>query len=108
MLSKIFRLPAQISFQNARRFQSPFFIVSATKNDLPTSRYGFIVSKKIDKRAVVRNRVKRLVRSVVEQDWLEKNMGQDVLFVLRPAIKDAIAEDIRREVRLVMEKCGAL
>lgn len=108
MLAKTFRLPAGVAFRSAIRFQSPLFTLSVVDNETDTNRYGFIVSKKIDKRAVVRNRAKRLVRSVIEKEYLTKNAGKDVLFILKPAIKNVTSDEIRGEVVLAMEKVQSL
>lgn len=52
------------------------------KNDLTLSRFGFIASKKIDKRAVVRNRIKRVVRSCIEEMLGKIVEGYDMLFII--------------------------
>lgn len=72
MLKKKFRLKTNSSFK-ATYFQKriasdEFFALYAGKNkedpETPT-RIGFVVSKKIHKRAVKRNRIKRLAREAI-------------------------------------------
>lgn len=101
MLAKSFRLPASVQFTHPRTFSEKEFFVKAQANTLATSRYGFVVSKAIDKRATVRNRLRRIVRSCIEEKWLQKN-GWDILFLVKPAIKEASKEVIQAKIDALM------
>lgn len=101
MLAKQFRLPSSVVLSDVQNIRSDSFIVRYQKNNLPHSRFGFVVSKKIDKRATVRNSLKRLVRSVIEVKWVSLQ-GWDVLFVLRPSIKQQTKEQIKEAVEKAM------
>lgn len=94
MLARQFRLPSSVSMRNSRTFRDEAFLMRFQKNNLPVNRYGFIVAKTIDKRAVVRNRLRRVVRSIIEEIWLQKLSGLDILFVLKPAIKKVSKQDL--------------
>lgn len=78
-------------------------VVRVNPNTLSHNRYGFIVGKKIDKRAVIRNRIKRRTRSVVEKDGLRLK-GNDVLFVLTPASKNATFSQLHESVQSLLKK----
>jgi ribonuclease P protein component len=56
-------------------------VLRASSNGLPVSRCGFSVSKKIGN-AVVRNRVKRLLREITRLTSLLP--GWDIVFIARP------------------------
>lgn len=51
-------------------------------NNLNLSRFGFIISKKVARRAVLRNRTKRLYRSVIEELLQKIVAGYDMLFII--------------------------
>src|SRR5258708_2252378 len=89
MFQKKFRLPASTRLSRPQTQYSPFFITKFSSNNLEQNRYGFIVSKKVDKRAVLRNRLKRRFRSQVEQLHTEIQQGYDFLFLLK---KEAIEQ----------------
>jgi ribonuclease P protein component len=68
MLPKLHRLPS-VEINNLTRYgkrvSSVLGLFLYKKSDAPVSRFAFVVSKKVDKRAVVRNRLKRIVSESV-------------------------------------------
>ena len=52
------------------------------------SRFAFIVSTAIDKRAVVRNRVRRLLREAVRRALPNVKQGTDCVFIARRGISN--------------------
>lgn len=55
-------------------------VMKALPNELSLSRYGFSISRRVGK-AVVRNRVKRLLREILRQTPLKP--GWDIVFIVR-------------------------
>ncbi|MCU0678845.1 MAG: ribonuclease P protein component [Planctomycetes bacterium] len=60
-------------------------VVKVIKNDIVPSRFGIIVSAKVSKKAVVRNRVKRQVRAILKKALPVFKAGQDLIIIVRPA-----------------------
>lgn len=89
MLNKSLRLKKTI-FGKSALLTSPYFNLKTQPNKEGVSRFGFVVSKKIDKRATVRNRIKRLLRSCIEENTEKIREGHDLLFVLK---KEAIGKE---------------
>lgn len=94
MLDRAFRLTKKFEFQRVKKFGqnvvTPFFIFSFLQNPPGPARFGFIVSKKVDKRATARNRLRRLLSEVVRLFLAENNRlfpfesgGVDVVFIVR-------------------------
>jgi len=52
-------------FKKGKSIKVDFLIFKILKNDLKESRFGFVVSKTISKKAVIRNKVKRRLREAV-------------------------------------------
>ncbi len=77
-------------FDSARRSRDRYFTILTRDSDHPTARLGLAVSKKTDRRAVVRNRIKRIIRESFRRAELT---GDDFVVISRPAA--AGAEGVR-------------
>lgn len=77
----------------------------ATTN-LPKSRFAFVVRKSIDKRAVVRNRIRRVFRSCIEELVGQILPGYDMLFFLEKGIMDVTREELLKLVRKTLAEKG--
>lgn len=80
MLSREYRLPATTKLSHAQYARTPYFAVKYAQNNLQVSRFAFVVKKTVDKRAVVRNRIRRVLRSCIEELIREIVPGYDMLF----------------------------
>ena len=100
------RLVSGVRFNNSFLISAPEFVLKARKNGLLLNRFGIVVSKKIDKRAVVRNKVKRFFRQALID--LSKNMmpGHDILFIVKIGILSKKKEEIRLAIKSALEKAG--
>ena len=70
-------------------------VMKALPNGLGLSRCGFSVSKRVGK-AVVRNRVKRVLREILRLTTLEP--GWDIVFIARPRAADADHAMLKKSV----------
>ena len=108
MLKKKFRLRKQKDFENVFDkgfyFSGNFLLLKTVKNDLPISRFGFIVSKKISKKAVRRNRVKRLLRESVRLTQKDIRAGFDAVFISKTGIVGKSFEEINSAVGELLKK----
>lgn len=75
--------------------------VSQSKKEQP-SRFGFIISSKIHKKAVRRNRAKRLLSEAIVT--LEIKPGFDVVFLAKKRLIEASPQEIGAEVKRLFDK----
>jgi ribonuclease P protein component len=85
MLSKLNRLKKkkdfEATFKKGKFLKSKNFILRFAKNNLEFSRFGFIVSQKVSKKAVVRNKVRRRVSAIIKNSFESIKPGQDIIFI---------------------------
>lgn len=73
---------------NGQSFYGKYLGIKLSKNGLELSRFGFIVSAKVSKKAVERNTIKRRLREIVFQDLPSLKIGYDVVFIAFKPILD--------------------
>ena len=90
-MQRQFRLRRSADFENLRAhgqtWRHPFLMIAVTPNGLAHNRYGFVTSKRLGN-AVVRNRVRRLLREIVRLSSASIVVGYDISFIARNEIVD--------------------
>ncbi len=108
MLKKQYRLPAHTKLQAPFSLRTPLFSVKIAKNGLPYNRFAFVVRKAVDKRAIRRNRMKRVIRSCIEELLGEMRQGYDMLFFLEKGIIEKHHGYLSQEIRKVLTEKGLI
>jgi ribonuclease P protein component len=100
-------------FAKGKRFQlDPYRIVWRTRaqDDLPSIRFGISVSKKISKKAVERNRIKRCNREAfraVKQSFIEELLAQNKqidLFLVYSGSIETNTEALKEKIILILNR----
>lgn len=85
MLSKTNRLKKRSDFdkvfKKGVKHKEDFLSLRAVNNNLKNSRFGFLVSKKVSKKAVIRNQIKRRLRAMIRTKLLEIRKGLDIVLI---------------------------
>lgn len=98
MLASQHRLPATQRLRNSRLRRFTSFSVKIAQNEQSVSRFAFIVRKTVDKRAVVRNRIRRIFRAGIESKLHEITPGYDMLFFLEKGIIEQSQSDVWQQI----------
>ena len=88
----------QLTFARGRSFFNPFFTIRLLRKSAGASRFTIVVSTKVSKRAVRRNRLRRLIREVIKQRMTHLPIG-DYIIILKPAITKISEEQMVREFK---------
>ncbi|MFC2011627.1 ribonuclease P protein component [Chloroflexota bacterium] len=80
-------------------------VMKALPNNLDISRYGFSVSKRVGK-AVVRNRVKRLLREILRV--VPVKPAWDIIFIARPSVAAADYSSLKSSVEDLLSRAGLM
>jgi len=82
-------------------------VLYCAPNELPVSRFGISVSRRIGS-AVVRNRTKRRLREILRPLCEQVSGGYDVILIARNGIVDAEHAVVEQAVRQLLLKAGIL
>ncbi len=102
------RLLTGTKFNNANFFSTPRFILKVKTNGLNLNRFGIVVSKKNDKRAVVRNKIKRIFRTALFELSEKMITGHDILFIVKSGVLSKAKEENYTFIKNSLEKAGLL
>ena len=112
MLLKKNRLNKRKDFEKvlkgARGLKSDFLYLKGADNELETTRIGFIVSQKVSRRAVVRNKLKRQLREIVKPELERIRKGKDLIFIALPGIEKQSFPEVKKAVDCLLKKSGLL
>lgn len=92
MLAKINRLKKRkdfkLVFKKGKGFKEDFLVLKRIKNNLKRTRFGFIVGRKISKKATTRNKIKRRLRGLVRIRLGKVKTGFDVVLIAQPGLEN--------------------
>ena len=92
MLAKKNRLKRKKDFKlilkEGKRFKEDFLILKLVKNNLEKSRFSFIISQKVSKKATTRNKIKRRLSEIVRLKLKKIKKGIDVILIACPGLEE--------------------
>lgn len=102
MLSKKYHLPIQkFSKPRVNLFgiaRGKYFIVKSKSNKLLFCRFGVIVSNKVSKSAVKRNKIKRTIFDFIRLKEYHLRTGKDILVIVSPQVSKLTKIEAEREL----------
>ena len=92
-------------YERGKTWASEFVILKTLSNGLEWNRYGFVAGKRIGK-AVVRNRVKRLLREVARA--IPAKSGWDLVLIARSPAATANYHELKASVAGLLRRARIL
>ncbi len=90
--------------KKGKLLHSEILTIKFLDNDLNRTRFGFVVSKKISKKAVTRNTVKRRLREQIRLKLTKLKKGFDVIIIAKRDIVGKESKDIGRIIEELFSK----
>lgn len=110
MLPKRNRLKKNKDFENVFKkgqgFKEDFLYLKIKKNNLESSRFGFVVSKKFSQKATVRNKIKRRLRELVKVKLPKIKKGIDGVIIIMPGFKINDFWELEEIINKLFEKAN--
>ncbi len=94
-------------YDNGTKLHGRHLLLFVAGSESPGLRIGITVSGKVGG-AVVRNRAKRRIREALKLELTEKldTLPLEMVFVAKGGIKDATFEEIKKDVRTLLNKAA--
>jgi ribonuclease P protein component len=78
------------------------------KKNNSKKRFGFLVSKKISKKATIRNKIKRQLRVLVAQKIKEIKEGFDIVLIALPTVKEKKFPELKETLEELFKEAKIL
>ena len=92
----------ELILKENKRYSNPYFSMYKKKNQETSHlRYAISVGKKIGN-AVVRNKIKRQVTSIIDNLNLNLNTNTDVFIIVRPKVKELKYEEMVKQLEYLL------
>jgi len=112
MLKKANRLTKQKDFdlvlKQGQGIKNRVCFIKFKANQVGVTRFGFIVSKKIAKSAVKRNKIKRRLRHIVKENQNFFKQGVDIAFLPNLNVLEIDFAILKQEVEKTLKQAGLL
>ncbi|HNV97396.1 MAG TPA: ribonuclease P protein component [bacterium] len=112
MIAREFRISRKKDFdiilKSKLKFYSNNFVLRFSKNELSKSRFCVVVSKKISKKAVIRNKIRRRVYEIIRLNYNKIKPGFDFMILVKLSVLELEYKDIERDLLYVFKKANIL
>lgn len=108
MLKKENRLSNLKRKVESKNYDTPLFKIKISQNSENKNRFGFVVSKKIDKKAVVRNQTKRVLKKAAKSFLGKISEDKDIIFVSKKVLKNVDFNEARILIEGVFKRSQIL
>jgi len=109
MFSKRFRIQKSKDYANAYKLGKKkigrYIVVFVWENQYENHRFGIVTSKKTGK-AVVRNKIKRRLRAILESSSTNIKGHYDIVIVARYNIGEASFDHLKKDMEITLRKAG--
>lgn len=114
MLPKINRLKNKRDFEAVLKkrpkgcpgFKDNFLAMRIAPNNLKISRFGFLVSRKVSKKAVVRNKIRRRLSEAVRLNLKDIKKGIDIALIALPELEGKTYLETKDILAIIFKKAG--
>jgi ribonuclease P protein component len=91
-------------FKMGERFKENFLSLKVIKNNLESSRFAFVVSRRISKKATLRNKVKRKLSELVRFKMKKVKKGIDLILIAAPGLEEKDFREMNEVINKLLQK----
>jgi len=94
--------------KKGERVKNSLFKILFLKNSQTVSRYAIVISKKTEKKAYARNKIRRRVSEILRLNNSHIKPGYDILFILLFPVKEKNYHELEQNLITLLKKSGLL
>ena len=98
----------EVVFKKGASYKSNLLILRAAKNNSDETRFGFVVSLKVSKKATVRNKIRRRLAETARIELANIKEGLDLVFIALPGIDKKDFQEIKDTFLYLLKKSKAV
>jgi len=91
-------------YKQGKTIIGDFLFLKIIKNNLNTNHFGWVVSLKVSKKAVARNRIRRRLKEISRENSKDIKPGFNILIIAKPNIVDKEFQEIKKELEELFQK----
>jgi ribonuclease P protein component len=95
-------------FKKGKGFEEDLLFLKIKLNNSKKNRFAFVVSKKVSNKAVIRNKIKRILREIIRKKILKIKPGIDGILIVKPGIEKKDFLEIEKMVENLLKKANTL
>lgn len=108
MLPKINRIKKKkdfdLIFKKGKNFKTSLLVLKLVENGLDFNRFGFIISKKVSKKAVVRNKIRRRVSEIIKNENIIFKKPSDFVLIIMPSLAEKNFFETKEAIKNILTK----
>ncbi|MFH1582335.1 MAG: ribonuclease P protein component [bacterium] len=99
------RKDIDLVFKKGKTFKEELLLLKILKTNLDASRFAFVISQKVSKKANIRNKLRRRLKAII-QNLLEekKNRSRDILIIALPGAEKKEYKELESMVKKIFGK----
>lgn len=104
MLKRQNRLSKVVKKKTSNFLSSALFNIRISQNKEKESRFGIVISKKTSKKAVLRNKTKRILRNIITSNLDKIIKSKDIIIVVKKILNKGIKDQAEQELIELFKK----
>ena len=108
MLAKKYRLKKDREFKKiyrlGRKIKEDFFVIRYLENNLPYSRFGFVIAKTVIKKATKRNLLKRKISEIIRLNQKKIITGRDIVVLIQYQPPDQKSQELAEKLLRLLKR----
>lgn len=94
----------EIIYKKSKIFKNNFLILRVLENNLEDCRFSVIISQKVNKKAVCRNKIRRRIYSIIKKNFNNLKIKADIVITIKIDIKDKSFKEVEEIIEKIFIK----